>query len=113
MVVGGVLDRSTYGVLDGSICGYGEVVGVLDGSICGYDGSMSMCPTASKSAQVEGDSAVVDLCVKARFGGLGLSLWNENCEVMLAQIKGMCTCVCVCVCVRVCVYVCVCVCVCA
>ena len=87
---------------------------VMDACQChGCASKEDLCPAASKSTRVEGDSSVVDLCVKARFGGLGLSLWNENCEVMLAQIKGMCTCVCVCVCVRVCVYVCVCVCVCA
>lgn len=49
-----------------------------------------MCLAVSKASQVEGDSTVLDLCVNARFGGLGLSLWNEGCEVMLAQVQGVC-----------------------
>ncbi len=97
------------------VCLMGPSVVVMDACQChGGASKEGLCLAASKSARVEDDSAVVDLCVKARFGGLGLSLWNENCEVMLAQVEGVCACVCqcVCVCVCVCVRVCACACVC-
>ena len=92
------------------VCLMGPSVVVMDACQChGGASKEGLCLAASKSARVEDDSAVVDLCVKARFGGLGLSLWNENCEVMLAQVEGVCACVCQCVCVYVCVCVCACV----
>ena len=65
--------------------------------ITAFEGTSGLFLSGSKAPQPEGDSTVLDLRVNAHFGGLGLSLRNDGCEIMLAQVQGVCVCVCVCV----------------